>query len=124
MRVENSAIECTVVSLLQEGRAIIVLPGLSVVTSFDNAAVSEDGACENPGGGLHQVPGPGVARARVGDQGLGLEAVAHHEPGPVLGTLGVARPEILLCSIIVPLEGQPHIQGTSGHNEALEMLRV
>ena len=86
---QSRLIECAVVSLLQDGGALTVVPGLSEVTSFDNTLVIEDGACEDPGGGLHQVPGPGVARAWVGDQGSGLEAVSHHEPGPVLGTLGV-----------------------------------
>ena len=102
-----------VVSLLQEGRAVPVVPRLPVMAGSRNARVIEDGASEDPGGGLHQVPDPGIAGARVGDQSSGGKTVAHHEPGPVLPTLGVWLPEIVLCSIL-PLEGrQPsRIPGT------------
>ena len=82
-------IHCIVVSFLQNGRAIKVFACLSVETSFDKLGVFVDGAGEDPGGGLQQVPDPGVARAWVGDQSPGLETVSHHEPGPVLRTLGI-----------------------------------
>ena len=78
-----------VVSLLEEGGAITVGPSLAVVTSLHDKAVIEDGAGEDPAGGLHQVPGPGVAGPGEGDQGPGGETSSHHEPGPVLRTLGI-----------------------------------
>ena len=59
------------------------------MAGFEDALVIEDGAREDPGGGLQQVPDPGIAGARVGDQSPGGKTVAHHEPGPVLSTLGV-----------------------------------
>ena len=94
------------------------------MASTHDALVIEDGAGEDPRGGLHQVPGPGVAGARVGHQSPGLETLSHHESGHVSGTLGVSWPEILLRTIIVPLEGQPSIKETLGDNKTLEMLRV
>ena len=82
-------IHCIVVSFLQNGRPIKVFVCLSVQTSFDNTGVLVDGAGEDPGGSLQQVPGPGVTGAGVGDESPGLETVSHHEPCSVLGTLGV-----------------------------------
>ena len=43
---------------------------------------------------VNSIPDPGVARAWVGDQSPGLEAVVDQEPGPVLGTRRVIRPEV------------------------------
>ena len=57
-------IQRSVVRLLQDGRAIPGISGLAVVTSSEDALVIEDGAGEDPGGGLHQVSGPGVAATR------------------------------------------------------------
>ena len=117
-------IQRPVVSLLHQGGAVMEISGLAMVASTKDALVIEDGAGEDPGGGLQQVSGPGVAGARVGHQSPGLETLSHHESGHVSGTLGVSWPEILLRTIIVPLEGQPSIKGTLGDNETLEMLRV
>ena len=67
LRTKLIANKRSVVSFLQESGGITVKSRLSVVTSIGNALVIEDGAGEDPGGGLHQVPDPGVARAREGD---------------------------------------------------------
>ena len=72
---------------------------------FEDALVIVDGAREDPGGGLQQVPDPGVTRAWVGDQSPSLETVCHQEPGPVASTLRISRPEIIFLPIF-PLEGQ------------------
>ena len=77
-------IQRPVVRLLQDGRAVLGISGLAMVASTEDALVIEDGASEDPSGGLHQVPDPGVAGARVGDDSQGRETVSHQEPGPVV----------------------------------------
>ena len=82
-------ISSSVVSLLQDGCPVHKICSLSEVSGVEDGFVIEDGAREDPGGGLQEVPDPGVAGARVGDESPGGKTVAHHEPGPVLTALGV-----------------------------------
>ena len=82
-------INSSVVSLLQDGCSVHEIDRLSVVSGFEDGLVIEDGASEDPRGCLQQVPGPGVAGARVGDESPGGKTVSHHKPGPELPTLGV-----------------------------------
>ena len=93
------------VSILQDRRAVPVIPDLTVLASTEDAHVIPDGAGEDPGGGLHQIPDPGLLGARVGDQSPHLEAVSHHEPSPELPALRVSRPEVICGSSSVPLQG-------------------
>ena len=82
-------IRSCVVSLLQDGCSVHEIDRLSVVSGFEDGLIIEDGASEDPRGCLQQVPGPGVAGARVGDESPGGKTVSHHKPGPELPTLGV-----------------------------------
>ena len=83
------------VSLLEDGGPVIVISALSKVSGSQNTRVIEDGAREDPRGGLHQEPGPGVAGARVGDERPDGQTVSHREPGAVPGTLRVPQPEVV-----------------------------